>query len=797
MRQLITTIFVLILTIYQLKAQSTQTVRGTVKDLQSEIPLIGATIQLMDTEKNMGTTTDENGYFVLENVPIGRQAFSVSYLGYESVTLPNVLINTGKEVVLDILLQESLNELEEVVVVGKVDKDVAKNELATISARQFNLEEVNRYSGGRNDVARLVSNFAGVSTADDSRNDIVIRGNSPTGVLWRIEGIPVPNPNHFSTLGTTGGPVSALNPNLLSNSDFLTGAFPAEYGNALGGVFDIGFRNGNADQSEFTLQASAFSGFEALAEGPVFKNTRGSYLVGVRYSLVSIFGAAGTGALPNYSDISFRINSGNTKAGQFTLFGIGGTSDIDFLHDETDEDDLFANPDEDAFAESRVGVLGLKHNLIIGKSAYLRTIIAGSFASNDFNQDRYFNLDTPEEFTAPYAAFENQESRLSFSTFLNKKFSAKATARIGLLVESFNYDLLGKDAEMGPDSNDDGVRELETLYEFDEGTSLIQPFVQTQVRLNEAWTLNLGLHAQYLTLNESFVVEPRAAINWAFAPRQKLSLGYGLHSQNQPLPIQLATSFDENGRPVRTNEDLDFTQSNHFVLGYDYRFAPDWRLKIEGYFQDISNVPVDSFSSSFSLLNIGDDFGFPTGTFNLQNEGTGSNMGVELTIEKFFSKGYYGLLTASLYESNYKGSDGVERSTAFNNTYVLNILAGREWRIGQQKKNLFSVDTKLTSAGGRRYTPIDLAASNEAGFEVEFEELAFSERYDPYFRWDVKLGIQLNSLKKKVSHRFYLDLQNVLNTENVFVRRYNRQTNVVNEVNQIGFFPDFLYRLQF
>ena len=787
----------ILFTLQWLGAQSTQVVKGAVIDAQSEIPLIGATVEWINEESTIGTTTDINGYFRLEDIPVGRQVFKISYLGFETLTIPNVQITAGKEAILDLALQESVSDLDEVVVVGKVDKDVAKNELATISARQFSLEEVNRYSGGRSDVARLASNFAGVSTADDSRNDIVIRGNSPTGVLWRIEGIPIPNPNHFSTLGTTGGPVSALNPNLMSNSDFLTGAFPAEYGNALAGVFDVSFRNGNPDRSEFMFQAAAFSGLEAMAEGPLFKGSRGSYAIAGRYSLVGLFGAAGTSALPNYSDLSFKINSGNTKAGQFVLFGIGGTSDIDFLHDDTDQDDLFANPDEDAFAESRFGVIGLKHNLILGESAYWRTIIAGSTSENTFSQDRYFNLDSPGEFTAPYAETDNVETRLSISSFINKKFSARLTGRMGVLAETFNYDLISRDAEIGPDINDDGVNELVTLFEFDESTTLIQPYIQTQYRLDEQWTLNVGMHGQYLALNESIALEPRFAVNWAFAPKQKLSFGYGLHAQTQPLPILLAASEDENGNLIRTNEDLEFSKSNHFVLGYDNNFAPDWRLKVEAYFQNIFDVPVDPFPSSFSILNSGADFVFPREKFNLVNEGTGRNMGIELTLEKFFSKGYYGLLTASIYDSQYEGSDEIERNTAFNNSYVLNVLAGKEWKIGKSKINAFTIDTKLTTSGGRYYTPVDLEASRLAGFEIDQEELAFSERYDPYFRWDVKLGVQFNSAKKKISHRFYIDLQNVLDTENIFVQRYNRQTNEVNEVNQIGFFPDFMYRVQF
>ena len=208
----------------QLMAQ-TGTIKGVVLDKQSETPLIGATIELLEQAEGFGVITDEDGRFTLENTPTGRQKIRVSYIGYESVTLPNIEVTTGKDVFLTVSLLESFNQLDEVVLTSNTNKDRANNKLATVSARQFGVEEVTRFSGGRSDVGRLAANFAGVSTPDDSRNDIVVRGNSPTGLLWRVEGIPVPNPNHFSTVGTTGGPVSAVNPNTLKNSDFLTSAF--------------------------------------------------------------------------------------------------------------------------------------------------------------------------------------------------------------------------------------------------------------------------------------------------------------------------------------------------------------------------------------------------------------------------------------------------------------------------------------------------------------------------------------------------------------------------------------------
>ncbi|MEZ4962855.1 MAG: carboxypeptidase-like regulatory domain-containing protein [Saprospiraceae bacterium] len=773
----------------------TGTIKGTVLDQQSDMPVIGATVQLLGTTEPFGTVTDLDGYFTLEKVPVGRNVLQISYLGYETMTLPNVEVTTGKDVILSLTIRESVEQLTEVVVTAKTDKDQAQNDMAAISARQFSVEEVNRYSGGRSDVARLASNFAGVSAPDDSRNDIVIRGNSPTGVLWRIEGIPVPSPNHFSTFGTTGSPVSALNPNVLRNSDFLTSAFPAEYGNANAGVFDIGFRNGNKDRNEFTVQLGAFSGLEAMAEGPVGKNG-GSYLVAGRYSFIGLIGAGSTAATPDYQDLSFKIDLGRTKAGKFSLFGIGGRSQIDFLGSEIEEGDLFAAKDEDSYVKGGFGVVGLSHNLILGEKTYLRTVVGGSFQGNTFEQDRYFNLDTDQETKIRFTEVDNSESRFTVSSFLNSKISARQTIRTGVLYENLGNNSNLRDRENRPDLDGDGQPDWFTFYDIDGRTELVQPYVQTQYRLTEKIQLNAGLHGQYSTLNDQFVVEPRASVSYAVNPKHKFTLGYGMHNQLAPLPI-LFLNEDVNGELVRTNSDLDFVRSQHLVLGYDTKLGEDWRLKSEVYYQFIDRAPVEAQPSSYSTLTEGADFGFSDDKTSLVSKGTGFNRGVELTLEKFYSKGYYTLVTTSIFESKYKGSDGIERSTPFDNGYVVNLLAGKEFKIGKAKRNAIVVDTKLTTSGGRWYTPVDLEASRAAGFEILQDDKAFSQQYDSYFRWDVKLGFKLNSSKRKLFHQFFVDLQNVTNRQNVFARQYNRLTNNVDQVDQIGFFPDFLYRVQF
>ncbi|MEO0505604.1 MAG: TonB-dependent receptor [Bacteroidota bacterium] len=775
----------------------TGVIKGIILDKQSESPLEGATVELLNAEVATGVISDFDGRFTLEDVPIGRQALRISFIGFESSTIPNLEVTTGKDVFITVSLLESFNALDEVVLTNEANKDKPLNKLATVSARQFGVEEVTRFSGGRSDVGRLAANFAGVSAPDDSRNDIVVRGNSPTGLLWRLEGVPIPSPNHFSTLGTTGGPVSALNPNLLKNSDFITSAFPAEYGNAIGGVFDLGFRKGNTDDYEYTLQTGIFTGLEAMAEGPLGKKN-GSFLVAGRYSLVGLLGAGagGTAATPNYSDVSFNIDFGTGKLGNFSTFGIIGTSDIDFLGDDIDTDDLFAAEDENTFVKSRFGVIGVKNKLKLGQNAFLRSIASVSYTGNDFEVDRFINKDTPQERLIRYTEADNTETRFTFSTLFNAKINRKFTLRTGVLAEQTNITSLLLDRNEQADLDGDGDPDLVNFRDIDDNLTVLQPYVQGQLRLSPKLTLSAGLHSQYSSLNEQFAVGPRGALNFQAFPNHTFNVGYGVHYQSAPLPI-LFLNENVNGTAVQTNRNLDFISSTHYVLGYDVRLGNNWRGKLEIYRQDIDDAAVEAFPSSYSTLTEGADFDFDNDRVSLVNAGAGFNQGLELTLEKFFSDGFYGLLTSSFFESKYEGSDGIERNTPFNNGYVVNFLAGKEFKTGRSGKNILFVDTRLTTSGGRYFTPVDLEASRNAGFEVLQEDVAFSQQYEDYFRWDVKFGLKINSRTKKTSHQFYVDLQNVTANENIFVRRYNRLTNNIDEVNQIGFFPDFGYKFQF
>jgi len=760
-----------------------QNIRGVVIDKLSQTPIIGATIVVQNSTKQ--TQTDNSGNYLFSDMAPDRYEIKVSFSGYKEVIISNVIVTSGKEVILDITMEDEFNKLNEVVVKAS-NKAGTINKLASVSARTFSMEEVNRFAGGRSDVARLAANFAGVSTPDDSRNDIVIRGNSPVGVLWRIDGMNVTNPNHFASVGTTGGAVSALNTNLLKNSDFFTSAFPAEYGNANSGVFDIGFRNGNSKKRETTVQLGVITGLEATTEGPINKEKGSSYLVGYRYSLAGVAQAAGvdigTTATPTYQDLTFKLNGSTTKFGKFSLFGILASSTINI--DGGNSNTLYGNGNQVDFA-SKIGILGLNHFKQINSKSYMSSTIGLNYTNNTINSYD-FDRATSTSFTKEMS--DVGKTGYNFRTTYNLKINSKVFFKAGIQDELMGLDLFYKTKQNSNDA-------WKQIWDNSSYTNLAQAFVHGKFNLSDQLTLNAGLHSQKFFLNESFSIEPRLGLKYAINSQSSFNLGYGLHSQMQPINVYFLQTQNQDGSYSYNNKNLDFTKSQHFVLGYDLQPLKDWRLKTEIYYQQLSNVPVNTFSSSYSMLNTGSSFKTELED-NLTNTGTGKNYGAEVTIEKFFSNGYYGLFTSSLYLSKYKGSDGIERNTAFNGKYVFNILGGKEWKVGNENRNKFATDIKFTNAGGRAYTPIDLTASQSLNREVVSSD-AYSANYTNYFRLDVKGTYTINSKNKQLSQSFSLDLQNVSNHKNMFSQSYDNQRQNVSTTYQLGFFPNFIYKLQF
>ncbi len=573
-----------------------QNIRGIVIDKLSQTPIIGATVQINNSSKQ--TITDAKGNYILTDIAPDRYEIKVSYMGYKEVVIPNVIVTSGKEVILDVTMEDEFKKLDDVVIKAS-NKAGTVNKLATVSARTFSMEEVNRYAGGRSDVARLAANFAGVSTPDDSRNDIVIRGNSPVGVLWRIDGMNVTNPNHFAAVGTTGGAVSALNTNLLKNSDFFTSAFPAEYGNATSGVFDLGFRNGNSKKRETTLQFGVITGLEATTEGPINKEKGSSYLVGYRYGLASIAQAVGvnigTTATPSYQDLSFKLNSGTSKFGKFSMFGILASSTINIGGGNSNT--LYGNGNQVDFA-SKIGIVGVNHFKQINPKSFISSTIGLNYSKTDqtsYDFDRIANINFTKEIS------NVAKTGYNFSSTYNLKVNSKFFIKAGIQDELMGLDLFYKTKQNSIDS-------WKQVWDYNSYTNLAQAFVHGKYNISEKLILNAGIHSQKFFLNNSFSIEPRLGLKYAVNSKSSFSLGYGLHSQMQPINVYFLQTQNADGSYSYNNKNLDFTKSQHFVLGYDLQPFKDWRLKTEVYYQAISNVPVNTFSSSYSMLNTGSSF---------------------------------------------------------------------------------------------------------------------------------------------------------------------------------------------
>ncbi len=760
----------------------TQTIRGIIKDVDSQYPMVGVTVVILDTNPLLGGVTDINGLYEIKNAPVGRVNLKISFIGYKDSYLNQQLLEIGKELVINASLEEDVQAMDEIIITAQSER-IINNEAAVSSVRTFDVAETRRYAGSRNDVARMASNYAGVSNADDSRNDIVVRGNSPVSLLWRLDGIDIPSPNHYNSFGSTGGPVSILNNNNLSNSDFITSAYPAAYGNTVSGVFDLQMKKGNGFTREYTGQLG-FNGFELGAEGPISKSSRSSYMVNYRYSTLGVFQALGvdfgTGAaIPQYQDVTFALDFPTQKAGTFKLFGIGGLSNIHFepVEEEDSEGNLYTTTD--LKNEAKIGVVGLKHTYYFNKNTYLNTSIATSYRSSSVIIDSLEN--NPVNQAIEDIRNNQTQTNYSINTKWVSKINAKNKVELGLNLNY--YDVSFQDSIR--DATGDWFKDTDA----DGGTLLSQFYGQYQLKFNDRFRAVAGLHLQYLELTKQLSVEPRLGLQYTAGANTSLTFGYGLHSQMQPLIVNYSQF---RGYPKNTNEFIGFTRSHHFSAGINQMIGKSLYLKLEGYFQSLFEVPIESVSSSYSILNSGTSFAFEMEP-NLVNNGIGRNYGLELTLEKNFSNSYYFLITGSLFESNYQGSDEVWRNTAFNNRYILNTLGGKEFKIG--KSGVLTTDLKLTFSGGRFYTPIDLNQSIIEGETVFVNSEAFSQQYDPYFRTDFKIGFRLDM--KRISQEWLIDFQNITNRVNIFEQFFNPATGTIDQRNQLGLFIIPQYRILF
>lgn len=724
----------------------TQTISGTATDKDTRQPLIGASVSIAGASPAIGTTTDAEGKFTLPSVPLGRWQVACSYLGYEPHLSEPLIVGSAKSIFLQIELTEQSFKTEQVVVTAKKRGNEPLNELSILSTRSFSVEETQRYAASANDPSRMAMGFPGVQPSRDSRSDIVVRGNSGIGLLWRLEGVDIPNPNHFARRGSSGGGITIFSVSMLGNSDFSTGAFPAEYGNAYSGVFDMKFRKGNPEKRSKTFRAGML-GLDLSTEGPFKKGGDATYLLNYRYSTLGILNKMGIHLVGERVDNTFQDFSFNlylptkNKKHFFTLWGIGGASD--------ERENAVAEPaDWDQYSDyftrdftTNMGAVGATHTTLVGDDAFIKTSVCAMGQRIDFQND---TLSAAEQATAVNLE-KYREGRYVVSSFLSKKINSKINLKTGVAVNlmpySFERTTLGDSSSLAADGT----------------TQLLQPYVQFRFRPTEKLTFNVGAHALFFGLNQTKSIEPRVGLKFQVSEKQSISLAWGMHGRVLPLGNYFTKI---GGREV--NRELDLLRAQHFVAGYDLLPSKSFKIHAEVYHQIFKDVPVARLAgSSWSILNTIDGFA----KMALENTGGGTNTGLDLSFEKSFERGTFFILGGSISRSRYTDRTGREFPTAFDSGGSATFMGGKEWTFSNASVLQFGL--KILYNGGQRLTPLleNQSVSRYSPDPLLDESRAFSERVYAYFRPDLRLAFRKNN--PRAAWTLALDVQNFVSRKNI------------------------------
>ena len=763
----------------QQNATITQTIRGQVCDVASGEPMIGVTITV-ENGTTMATVSDIDGNFEIKNVPVGRHAVRATYVGYEPVLLKEQLLSSGKEMVLNLRMRENVSELGEVVVKPRVNKQMPLNEMAQVGARMFSVEEATRYAGGMADPARTASMFAGVATGG-ATNGISIHGNSPQMLQWRVEGIEVNNPNHFAEITEAGGGIfTSLNGTVLANSDFLTGAMPAEFGNALSGAFDMKMRAGNNSKYEHAIQVGTL-GVDFASEGPLGKGSKASYLVNYRYSFLEI--AKKLHAINmeketlDYQDLSFKLNMPTSHAGTFAVWFTGLVDNYENEVPDVSEWETLWDMN-DSWSRQRSWAGGLSHTYRFRSGGTLNSNVAFTGAYRKLGTNNY----DEQMIQTPGMAGRNSQWNIIISTRHQHKFSSRYTMQNGFEHQHLDFNTWLDYIKVvgGP---------LYRVYQSEGNTGLTRFYSSHKLNLSRRLSMVAGANVMWFNLNNQWLVEPRVSMQYKTSPSSTFSLAYALNSRKETTDTYFVTMADGN-----PNKDLGLTRSHHISASFAKRFGENAMLKIEPYWQWLFDVPVEQ-GSTYSLLNHNLFFQDRA----LVNEGVGRNYGIDLTLERYLKDGFYGMLTATLFKSEYRDAQGQWHHSRHDRRFISNIVGGKEWMIGRARKNVFGLNGRLTLTGGDRYTPIPEGITFEDIKQRPDKSIPEDDGLDPYckqkginvgYAFSVKYTIN----KKHTSHHFILEYLQMRTFQG---QTFNLETHEIVDKFTSLTFPNIAYRVEF
>lgn len=751
----------------------TQTIRGKVYDVETGQPLEFANISLLENP-SAGTISDSLGHFAIHGVPLGYANIKVSFVGYQSYIYRETLLTSSREGWVEIPLKENLQLVGEITVLPQINKERAINPMALVGGRMLSMEEANRFAGAFNDPARLVTSFAGVAgTGGISSNALSIRGNAPQYTQWRLEGVEIPNPTHFADMISLGGGVySALSSQVMGNSDFFKGTFPAEYSNVLSGAFDMQMRNGNNQTHQNTFQVSLI-GIDFASEGPLSQKNNSSYIFNYRYSLTGLVADVNL----KYQDLSFKFNLPTKNAGTFSIWGLGLTDKNNVgASDKEDWESYADRQDVETTLEKASG--GVTHKYNLNNDTHIKTVLAGTYSGILQDVGQVDSLDSYVQ----VVDITNKNWNIVLNSFINKKFSSRHLNRTGITATGMIYDL-----NYNVTPNYGLNMPMENIAQGSEANLQISAYSQSVFTISSKFSLSAGLNTQYFNLNKDWGLEPRLSMKWNFKPGQSFSAAYGLNSRRERLDFYYVVDSTTN---LPANKDLDLVKAHNFNLAYDWHISDVLHLKIEPYYQSLFDVPVED-NTSFSVLNLNDYYLDKI----LLNTGKGENYGIDVTLERYLKKGSYYLLTGSVFRSKYMGGDKIWRSTRYDRRFSFNGVWGKEWLAGRSRNNRFGLNLKLTCQGGERFTPIDEELS-EIYHEIKFDDSkAFSKQHDPFVSGDLTVSYRIN--RKKVSHEIALKGLNIGLYTGESGYFYNESTSAIEKGNVMGALFDICYKIHF
>ncbi len=727
-------------------------ISGQVREANTKLPLVAANIILLGTD--LGAATDENGSFFIRNVPSNTYQIRASIIGYRSQIKTDIIVQPGKVTQVDFELTAETIQLNNVVV--RADY-FSRNILQPNSTKSFSYEEIRRSPGGFEDVVRALSILPGVAQADAGRNDLIVRGGAPSENLYVVDGLEIPNINHFGTQGATGGPLSYINLDFVRETSFSTGGFSVMYGDKLSSVLNIDLRQGRNDRvgGKATISATQFG---LNLEGPALTENSNFIFSARRSYLDFIFKAAGFAFVPEYYDVLSKYEYKIDNKNSLSFLFISAFDNVKFFNDTP----------EKRFDNSRI--LGSDQTQYATGLSYRRLFSNGFMNISLSRNFTDFNSIQSDTLLNPIFKNISREEENNFKLDVVHKFSPTVEMNFGLSSKfiEFDSDILFPFfvTSFGDTLS---INSLNQSQNFFKGAS----YINFNFLFFNRLITNVGVRFDYFdALNTKYYLSPRFSLSYPLTSVTNLNFSTGIFHQT-PSYIWLIAD--------KSNRDLKSIKVNQYILGFDHQLNDDALLKVEGFIKDYSNYPTSKIRPYLVLANTGAGFSGSDDNYSsfglepLVSSGFGISRGIELSVQKKLSDTpYYGIFSFTYAKTDFTSLDGIKRDGAYDQNWIVNLSGG--YKINKH----WEVSTKFRFASGRPYTPFQ---TNGTQLVADYNSRRLKSAHSLDLRVDRRWNFQGWSLIT------YLDIQNIYNQKNLSGIRWDRQKNQVDESSSIGILP--------